>query len=108
MAAASSAAPSIPRSCWATVATWATPSSASTLPLFWNVSQVQFYGFTDGAELFTREPSVGFPSWNHAASAGAGVRLGWFSSMNADLTVAKAIDGPRDDTRFFFAVTGKY
>jgi len=28
--------------------------------------------------------------------------------MNADLTVARAIDGPRDDTRFFFALTGKY
>ena len=76
--------------------------------VFWNVSQVQLYGFTDGAELFNREPSAGFPSWSHAASAGAGVRLGWLSYMNADLTVAKAIDGPRDDTRFFFAVTGRY
>lgn len=78
------------------------------LPVFWNVSQAQVYGFTDGAELFNREPGVGFPSWQHAASAGVGVRLGWLSYMNADLTVAKAIDGPRDDTRFFFAVTGKY
>jgi len=78
------------------------------LPAFWNVSLAQLYGFTDGAELFTREPSFGFPSWQRAASAGAGVRLGWLNDLNADLTVAKAIDGPRDDTRFFFAVTGKY
>jgi hemolysin activation/secretion protein len=78
------------------------------LPAFWNVSQVQLYGFTDGAELFNREPGVGFLSWQHAVSAGVGVRLGWLSYMNADLTVAKAIDGPRDDTRFFFAITGKY
>jgi len=78
------------------------------LPTFWNVSLAQLYGFTDGAELFTREPGFGFPSWQRAASAGAGVRLGWLNDLNADLTVAKAIDGPRDDTRFFFAVTGKY
>ncbi len=78
------------------------------LPPFWSVSQAQLYGFTDGAELFNRDPGAGFPSWQHAASAGLGVRLGWLSYLNADLTVAKAIDGPRDDTRFFFAVTGKY
>jgi hemolysin activation/secretion protein len=77
------------------------------LPGFWNVSQAQLYGFTDGAELFTRDPA-GFPSWQHAASAGFGVRFGWLDYVNADLTIAKAIDGPRDDTRFFFAVTGKY
>jgi hemolysin activation/secretion protein len=78
------------------------------LPVFWQVSQAQLYGFTDGAELYDRG-SVFMPSMNfHAASAGGGLRLGWLSYMNADLTVAKAIDGPRNDTRFFFAVTGKY
>jgi hemolysin activation/secretion protein len=75
---------------------------------FWSLTQVQFYGFTDGAELFSRVPGAGFANWTHAASAGGGLRLGWLTSINADLTVAKAIDGPRDDTRFFFAVTGKY
>jgi hemolysin activation/secretion protein len=78
------------------------------VPTFWSLTQIQFYGFTDGAELFNRAPGAGFPSWTHAASAGGGVRLGWLSNIDADLTVAKAIDGPRDDTRFFFAVTGKY
>jgi hemolysin activation/secretion protein len=78
------------------------------MPSFWSLTQIQFYGFTDGAELFNRAPGAGFPSWTHAASAGGGVRLGWLTNINADLTVAKAIDGPRDDTRFFFAVTGKY
>jgi hemolysin activation/secretion protein len=78
------------------------------LPLFWQVSQAQLYTFTDDAELFNRVPGTGFPNWQHAASAGAGLRLGWLSNLNADLTIAKAIDGPRDDTRFFFAVTGRY
>ena len=78
------------------------------LPAFWNVSLAQVYGFTDGAELFTREPSPGLAPWSHAASIGVGGRLGWLNSMSADLTFAKAIDGPRDDTRFFFALTGRY
>jgi len=78
------------------------------LPLVWQLSQAQLYAFTDGAELFNHVTSFAVPSWQHAASAGAGLRLGWLTNVNADLTVAKAIDGPRDDTRFFFAVTGKY
>jgi len=78
------------------------------LPLTWQITQLQVYTFMDGAELFDRVPSAGFPSWTHAASAGAGLRLGWLSYANADITLAKAIDGPRDDTRLFFAVTGKY
>ena len=79
-------------------------------PPFGQISQAQLYAFTDGAELFDRVPAPvpGYPSWVHAASTGGGVRLGWLTSMNADLTVAKAIDGPRDDTRFFFAVSAKY
>jgi hemolysin activation/secretion protein len=78
------------------------------LPLFWQVTQAQLYAFSDGAELFNHVTSFGVPSWQHAASAGGGLRLGWINNLNADLTVAKAIEGPRDDTRFFFAVTGKY
>jgi hemolysin activation/secretion protein len=78
------------------------------LPVFWQVSQAQLYAFTDGAEMFTREPGFGVPSWTTGSSAGGGVRLGWLSYMNADLSVARALDGPRNDTRFFFAVTAKY
>jgi hemolysin activation/secretion protein len=75
---------------------------------FWHVTQAQLYGFTDGGQVFDRVPGVGFPANIHAASAGAGLRLGWLDYLTADLTIANAIDGPRDDTRFFFAVTGKY
>ncbi len=78
------------------------------LPLFWQMTQVQLYAFTDGAEMFDRVPTVGFPSWVQAASAGGGLRLGWLTNVTADLTLAKALDGPRNDTRLFFAVNGKY
>jgi hemolysin activation/secretion protein len=79
---------------------------------FEQVTQLQLYAFSDYGKLWrglgttdslgTTVPSV------HAASAGGGVRIGWLNYLSTDLTVAKAIDGPRDDTRFFFAVTGRY
>ncbi len=78
------------------------------LPAF-QLSQVQLYGFVDGANLFDRLPPVaGFPQNMHAASAGAGLRLGGLTYVTADFTVAKAIEGPRDDTRVFFSLTGRY
>jgi hypothetical protein len=43
-----------------------------------------------------------------AASVGGGIRLGWQSYLTTDLSLAKAVEGPRDDTRFFFIVTGRY
>jgi hypothetical protein len=42
------------------------------------------------------------------ASAGVGVRLSWFNHLDADLSIAQAIDGPRNDRRFFFLVSAKY
>ena len=42
-----------------------------------------------------------------AGSAGAGIRFGWNNQLFADLAVAKAIDGPIDDTRFRFTVSAR-
>jgi hemolysin activation/secretion protein len=78
------------------------------LPDWWNFSQAQLYVFTDGAEMFNRVPSAGFPNWGHAASAGGGIRSGFLGFLTTDLTVAKAVNGPIDDTRFFFAATARY
>jgi hemolysin activation/secretion protein len=75
---------------------------------WWQLTQAQLYGFVDGGQIHVRVPGFGFPSDVHAASVGGGLRLAWLASMSADLTMAKAIDGPREDTRFFFSVTGKY
>ncbi len=72
------------------------------------ISQMQFYGFTDYGELHTRDPAVGTTADTHGASAGAGLRLGMLNNFNADLQAAKAVAGPRDDWRFFFSVTASY
>lgn len=72
------------------------------------ISQAQFYGFTDYGELHTRDPAVGTAADTHGASAGAGLRLALLNNFNSDLQVAKAIAGPRDDWRFFFSVTASY
>lgn len=75
------------------------------LPL---VSAFQLYGFGDYGQLWTRDAAVGTTANVTAASAGAGVRLGWLGYLNTDLQVAKAVEGPRDDWRFFFAAVAKY
>jgi hemolysin activation/secretion protein len=78
------------------------------------LTQEQLYGFVDWGELYTRSPSMmtfGLPpplQVMDGASAGVGVRLSWFNHLDADLSVAQAIDGPRNDRRFFFIVSAKY
>ncbi len=71
-------------------------------------SQVQLYGFTDWGQLYTLEPSSGVPGVFDAASAGGGVRVGFFSRVNVDLSVAKAIEGATNNWRFFFIVAATY
>jgi hemolysin activation/secretion protein len=68
----------------------------------------QLYTFTDYGQLYTRDASLGTPTVQDAASVGAGIRLGWFNHVDADLSVAKAIQGPRNDERFFFILTARY
>jgi len=74
---------------------------------FEKLSQAQLYSFTDYGQLYTREPAVGTAAFVHAASAGGGMRLGWLNYFNTDLQVAKAIDGPRNDWRFFFVLAAR-
>jgi hemolysin activation/secretion protein len=78
------------------------------LPTTPQISQLQLYGFTDYGRLYTIQPSVGTNASTHGASAGAGVRLALLKYFDADLQAAKAISGPRNDWRFFFAATAKY
>lgn len=77
-------------------------SAASSLP------DVQLYGFTDRGQVFTIEPAVGTAASATGASAGGGVRLRWQNIVNVDLSAAKAIEGPRDDWRYFFVSTARY
>ena len=78
-----------------------------------SVQQVQLYGYGDYGKLWVLAPApdalaVGTPGNFTAASAGAGVRLAFLDTWSADLSVAKAVHGPRDDTRFFFILGAKY
>jgi hemolysin activation/secretion protein len=77
---------------------------AQPLPL---AQTAQLYAYSDYGQLYTRAAAVGTPAFQHAASVGGGLRLGW-KNIDCDLSIAKAIDGPRNDRRFFFIVAGKY
>jgi hemolysin activation/secretion protein len=74
-----------------------------TQPRFANTAQL--YAFTDFGELYTRDAAPGTPQNQQAASVGAGIRLDWFDHVDADLSVAKAVEGPRNDERFFFILS---
>ncbi len=77
------------------------------LPVAAQLQQAQLYSFTDFGQLYTQQPAIGTAAVTRAASAGAGVRLGW-QYFNADLSAAKAIEGPRNDWRFFFTLAARY
>ncbi len=74
------------------------------------LTQAQLYLFVDRGRLYNHNDASEFASHFHvdAASLGGGFRLGWLSMFQADLSVAKAIAGPRDDWRFFLILTGRY
>ncbi|MEW6454671.1 MAG: ShlB/FhaC/HecB family hemolysin secretion/activation protein [Pseudomonadota bacterium] len=70
---------------------------------------VQVYGFTDrGTRYIIAGSTSDVGTSQSAASAGGGVRLGWQNYLNVDLSAAKAIEGPRNATRFFFIATARY
>jgi len=79
-----------------------------------DITQLQLYGFADFGWLHNIAPLPGTFTNVDAASAGGGIRFSLqspfstFGSLSADLSAAKAIEGPRDDWRFFFIVTGRY
>jgi hemolysin activation/secretion protein len=78
-----------------------------------SVDQVQIYTFADYGRLWLLAPASNDLSFGTqgnfiAASAGLGARLAVLGHYTADLSVAKAIEGTRDDTRFFFILAAKY
>ena len=72
------------------------------------LTRLQLYGFADHGETYILQPAPGTPARDHGTSAGAGVRAAWEDTFTADLSVAKAIDGPRDDWRAFVILGAKY
>jgi hemolysin activation/secretion protein len=85
------------------------------LPKFMpTMTQAQLYGFGDYGKLWVLgppfvDPNTGGVSANAVgASAGGGVRFAFWDKLTADLQVAKAVHGIREDTRFFFVIGAKY
>ena len=77
------------------------------------LTQDQLYAFVDWGELYTHSATFeGMPlppvPVQDGASAGVGIRLGWVNHITADLSIAQAIEGPRNDRRFFFIVSANY
>jgi hemolysin activation/secretion protein len=77
------------------------------------LSQLQLYAFADYGRLWLLAAAppalgVGTPGNFAAASAGAGVRFALWDNVSADLSVDKAVHGPRDDTRLFMIVGARY
>jgi hemolysin activation/secretion protein len=86
------------------------PAPAGVSPAATHLPNVQFYGFSDIGKLYrVAVGAVGTAAATFTgASAGGGVRLGWQNAFNVDLSAAKAIEGPRDDWRFFFVTSVRY
>ena len=73
------------------------------------VNRLQLYGYADHGETHLLQPAFGSLANQHGTSAGAGVRVAaWQDAWTADLSVAKAINGPRDDWRGFVILGAKY
>ena len=65
-------------------------------------------GYADHGQVYVINPAVGTLRTQHGTSAGGGVRAAWEDIYTADLSVAKAVEGPRNDWRAFVILGAKY
>jgi hemolysin activation/secretion protein len=72
------------------------------------LTRSQLYAFADHGQVYYIDPAAGTPTTQHGTSAGGGVRVGWEDRYSADLQVAKALEGPRNDWRAFLVLGAKY
>jgi hemolysin activation/secretion protein len=72
------------------------------------VTRLQAYTYADHGQVYFINPAVGTPKTNHGTSAGLGVRGAWEDTYTADISVAKALDGPRNDWRAFAILGAKF
>jgi len=71
------------------------------------LTRAQLYAYADHGEVYNIEPAAGTPRMQHGTSAGAGVRAEWETIYSADLSLAKAVEGPRHDWRAFLILGAK-
>ena len=72
------------------------------------LTRLQTYIYADHGEIYNLQPALGTPKHQEGTSVGAGVRAAWQDIYTADLSVAKAVDGPRNDWRAFLILGAKY
>jgi hemolysin activation/secretion protein len=77
------------------------PTGAALAP------STQLYTYVDKGYRYIKSAPVGLDATATAASAGAGVRLNWQNHVNVDLSAAKAIEGFRNDWRFFLIASAR-
>ena len=74
------------------------------------LTRAQLYAYADHGETYNIDPALGTPK--HQArrrSVGVGARAEWEDIYSVDLSIAKAIDGPRrDELRAFVILGAKY
>jgi hemolysin activation/secretion protein len=72
------------------------------------LTRSQLYAFADHGQTYNIDPAAGTPTTQQGTSAGGGVRVAWEDTYSADLQVAKALEGPRNDWRAFLVLGAKY
>ena len=72
------------------------------------LTRLQTYAFADHGETYNINPAAGTPLSQSGTSVGVGVRAAWEETYTADLSIAKAVEGPRDDWRAFIMLGAKY
>jgi hemolysin activation/secretion protein len=72
------------------------------------LTKAQLYAFADHGETYNIDPALGTPKRQAGSSVGVGARAEWLGSYSVDLSIAKALEGPRDDLRGFIILGAKY
>ncbi len=72
------------------------------------LTRLQTYAFADHGEVHSINPAAGTPLSQSGTSVGVGVRAAWEETYTADLSIAKAVEGPRGDWRAFIILGAKY
>jgi hemolysin activation/secretion protein len=72
------------------------------------LTRAQLYAFADHGQVYNIQPAAGTPTTQDGTSVGGGVRVAWEDTYSADVSVTKAIEGPRNDWRAFIVLGLKY
>ncbi len=72
------------------------------------LTRAQLYAYADHGQTYLIDPAAGTPRTQHGTSVGVGGRAEWMGLYSADLSVAKAVEGPRDDWRAFLVLAAKH